>query len=106
VDSRVAGAIFDSTASSDEADGVQFAGQLSEVGEVDLASAMEFYFLNIFDDPEVRQRWSRPASDFVGAAPQRFYKIVIAQAFVLDPDSPKIDRRRPVNVERLLALRN
>jgi uncharacterized protein YhbP (UPF0306 family) len=97
-------AVFDSSRSSDEVDGVQFSAQVSEVLEDDLFIAMELYFERAFPDPTVRSHWMRPVGDFVGDAPQRFYRIRIVEISKPDPASVKIDRRIQLDTSRVRAL--
>lgn len=100
----VACAIFDSSRLSDEADGVQLVGEVSEVGESELPVVMRLYFERSFPDAMVRARWSRPVSDFAGDSPQRFYRICITEAYRPDPSSAKVDRRVQLDVETLRSL--
>lgn len=100
----VACAIFDSSRPSDEADGVQLVGEVSEVGELELPVVMRLYFERSFPDAVVRARWLRPISDFMGDSPQRFYRIRITEAYRPDPSSAKIDRRVGLDVETLRSL--
>jgi uncharacterized protein YhbP (UPF0306 family) len=96
--SQVAGAIFDSTAPSDTADGIQFIGVCSAVLEPDLQPVLNRYFLYSFPDEAVRARWMRPVNDFTGASPQRFYRIRLSEIYKPDPSSVKIDRRIKLEV--------
>jgi uncharacterized protein YhbP (UPF0306 family) len=100
----VAGAIFDSSAPSDVADGLQFQGTASEVEESELQAVMNRYFETSFPDPAIRSKWQRPAADFLGAAPQRFYRIRPRELFKLDTTSTIIDRRAEVDMAALLSL--
>jgi uncharacterized protein YhbP (UPF0306 family) len=95
---QVAGAIFDSTSPSNDADGVQFTGRCGEVAENELAAVMERYFSQSFPDPEIRKRWLRPIADFQHPAPQRFYRIIIERLFKPDPASTKIDQRLELDI--------
>jgi uncharacterized protein YhbP (UPF0306 family) len=105
--SRCSGAIFDSTASSDEADGVQFAAHVETVGSEELPGVMAHYFLKSFPDALVRKRWERVVFDFLAEAPQRFYRIVIDEVWVPDTNVTQIDLRVSVDVgDLLLLLRN
>lgn len=102
-DDRVSGAIFDSTSGSDDADGLQFSGRGAEVREKDIDGVMQRYFEMSFPDSSVRQRWLRPREDFLGKAPQRFYRISISDLFKLDPNSSKVDRRLELDVKRVAS---
>jgi uncharacterized protein YhbP (UPF0306 family) len=97
----VACAIFDSTASSDDADGIQFSGRVQEVPANELDRVMKLYFEQSFPDAEVRKRWMRPAEDFKGAAIQRFYRITPLEMYTIDLNSPKVDKRVPVDLHAL-----
>lgn len=55
--SKIAVAIFDSTATSDDVDGLQIEGVASEVPERDLERVMKLYYEKSFPDPAVRRRW-------------------------------------------------
>src|SRR5262249_35551073 len=101
---RCAGAIFDSTASSDDADGVQFTGSVEIVDGSDLPGAMSHYFVKSFPDVLVRKRWERAVSDFIHDAPQRFYRIRVDEVWVPDTSVTKIDLRLAVPVSDLLAV--
>ena len=98
--SRVAGAIFDSTEPSDTVDGLQFLGRAAEFSgnSAELSAAMDRYFRQSFPDAAVRAKWVRPVSDFEGRAPQRFYRIELADLFTIDPASTKVDRRLRLDV--------
>ena len=102
--SQVAGAIFDSSRPSAEADGVQFMGQCAEVAEGELAAVMERYFSQSFPDPEIRREWLRPTSDFQAPASQRFYRIRIERLFKPDPESIQIDRRLELDIAEVRRL--
>jgi uncharacterized protein YhbP (UPF0306 family) len=98
----VAGAIFDSTAASDDVDGLQFTARVSEVIPEELPSVMAHYFSHSFPDPVIRRRWERPITDFMGTQPQRFYRIALLDVFVIDLTETKIDRRVSVDRDALL----
>jgi hypothetical protein len=97
----VAGTIFDSREPSDTADGLQFLAAVEEVDSSELAAVIQRYFHQSFPDEEVRSRWVRPQSDFSGEAPQRFFKVRLAELYALDPDSPKIDRRVRLDIPQV-----
>jgi hypothetical protein len=101
----VAGAIFDSTASSDEADGVQFSASMDEVPVSELVDVMDAYFEGSFPDPDVRARWVRDPADFQGDAPQRFYRLTVHATYVYDEESPRIDQRVEANYSEVLRIR-
>ena len=96
--------IFNSTEPSSVVDGVQAYVTVSIVGPSDLPAIMERYFINSFPNPEERKAWVRPASDFKGDAPQRFYRMALREINKPDPDSQKIDRRIQVDLERVKEL--
>lgn len=98
----VACAIFDSTAPSDDADGVQFKGRVFEVLDEELDAAMDWYFKQSFPDEEIRKRWLRPREDFIAPAIQRFYRIQPTELYALDMAQTKVDRRVPLNLQLLL----
>jgi len=103
-DPRVSGTVFDSREPSDTADGIQFTGRAGVVDEAVLEAVMDRYFQLSFPEPEVRSRWQRPSTDFVGAAPQRFYRIHIERIYKPDPTSSLVDRRVELSVENVRAL--
>lgn len=97
----VACAIFDSHASSDDADGIQFSGVVSEVKPQELEVIMKLYFEQSFPDENIRKRWMRPADDFKAKAIQRFYRIKSKEIYTLDLTNPKVDRRVLVDLNEL-----
>jgi uncharacterized protein YhbP (UPF0306 family) len=99
--SDVAVAIFNSTEPSDIVNGVQMPGIASLVAETDLQGVMDFYWQQSFPDESVRARWILPIGDFTGDAILRFYQFIPNQVFILDPDSPLVDRRLEVSLEEL-----
>lgn len=84
INPHIAGAIYDSQVSSDDADGVQFSGLCTEVPPEELDRVILTYFNISFPDPEIQARWTRPKTDFISPAPQRFYRIIIKHAYVPD----------------------
>lgn len=100
----VAVAIFDSTAPSDTADGLQIAGHVTEVSAERLPQIMDLYFKQSFPDETARARWLRPPEDFVGNATQRFYRFTPTQIFKPDPTSLKVDVRIPVDLDELRRI--
>lgn len=103
-DPFIAAAIFDSHAASDTADGIQLSGIVETVKEPDLKAVMNLYFEKSFPDVAVRIKWLRPVADFMGLAPQRFYRIKPQRMFKLDPNSLKIDRRLEIDLGLLKKL--
>lgn len=95
----VAVAIFDSTAPSDEVDGLQIEGVASEVPEQDLERIMNLYYERSFPDPEVRARWQKVKSDFMGDSSQRFYRFTPMKSFKCDLDNTSVDRRVEVSLK-------
>lgn len=96
---KVAVAIFDSTAPTDEVDGLQIEGVASEVPEQDLERIMNLYYEKSFPDPEVRKRWQKPKSDFVGGSSQRFYRFTPVKLFKCDLENTLVDRRVEVSLK-------
>lgn len=97
----VAGAIFDSTLSSDDADGLQFSGTCAEVFPETLQETMKRYFEASFPDQNVREKWLRPVADFRPPAPQRFFRIMLRELGKIDPASQKVDRRLSLNIQKV-----
>jgi hypothetical protein len=94
---KVAGAIFDSTASSDLADGVQIIGIARPLMESEVLFIYELYWTSSFPDLAVRRRWQRPMSDFIGSALQKFYRLAPVEIYKCDPQSV-VDRRIKVEL--------
>lgn len=90
----VAVSIYDSTASSDAAQGLQIKAEASIV-EDSLDSVCDLYFEQSFPDEEIRQKWQRPASCFEGEALHRFFKIIPIQAFIND-EKDMVDYRKEI----------
>jgi uncharacterized protein YhbP (UPF0306 family) len=97
---RVAGAIFDSSASSEEADGLQFEG-IASIVEIGVTEVTDLYFRMSFPAETERSRWARPAAAFEGASPLRFYRIVIGKIFKLDTSEPTVDKRIELHIPLL-----
>lgn len=97
----VGGAIYNSTLSSNLAIGVQFQGHCTEVPAEQLKPLMERYFRLSFPDLEDRAQWNRPVEDFVGEAPQRFFRIRLQEIGTGDPLSAKIDRRVALDIQQV-----
>lgn len=99
----VACAIFDSTKSSDDADGIQMIAAIKEVPVPDLLRVMELYFRLSFPDPDARARWMRPVEDFCGDAPQRFYQLIPTNVYIPDLDVTGIDQRLEIDIDKLTS---
>ncbi|MFG3698055.1 pyridoxamine 5'-phosphate oxidase family protein [Micromonospora sp. NPDC047620] len=105
----VAAAIFDSTAVGDDVDGMQFVGECAEVTGPELAAVCEHYFATNFPDPQVREWWYRPPTEFEGDGTWRFYRLEFTEIHLIDVESfeeTKVDARVEVPLARFLdALR-
>ena len=97
----VALAIFNSTLSSDDVDGLQLVGRVTELQESELPDVISLYFRESFPDPEVRKRWERPVADFLAPTPQRFYKIELLAVYKLDLDETAVDKRITIDLDVL-----
>jgi uncharacterized protein YhbP (UPF0306 family) len=103
----VAVAIFDSRATSDEVDGMQFSGICSEVTGDDLDAVHAHYFAVNFSDPEEREWWLRPSEEFTGNGLWRFYRLSLQEVFVIDFDSieqERVDKRISVDATEMWRL--
>ncbi|RPJ78305.1 MAG: hypothetical protein EHM20_04220 [Alphaproteobacteria bacterium] len=98
----VAFAIFDSTAESDVADGLQIAGKGNEVERHSLARVTDLYWRQSFVSETVRKRWMRPDEDFHYPANKRFYRIVPNRIYKLDQLSHLIDQRIEIALRDLI----
>ena len=78
VEDRVSGAVFDSRASSEEVDGLQFDGVCTSVVDDTLETVHAHYFDTNFADPTERAWWLRPATDFGTGGRWHFYQIAIS----------------------------
>ena len=103
---RVAIAVFNSTISSDSADGLQISGLASEVQAKDLDYVVNLYFKQSFPDLEVRMRWQKSRKDFEANAPLRFYVFVPDRVFKCDLDNLAVDSRVEVDLKIPIALKN
>lgn len=102
--SYVAGAIFDSRATSSEVDGLQFRGLCSVVSAVDLASFHKHYFMKNFFSEAERQWWYRDVTAFAQGAMHRFYFVEMLEVFVIDFESlekHRLDQRLPIDMTEL-----
>jgi uncharacterized protein YhbP (UPF0306 family) len=95
----VAAAIFNSTVSSESADGVQLEGVAALVPAEDLDQIMDLYRTKSFPDLKIRSQWQRPRSDFERNAAQRFYCLKPSRIYKLDLTSTLIDRRIEVAIK-------
>ncbi|MBI4414859.1 MAG: pyridoxamine 5'-phosphate oxidase family protein [Candidatus Kerfeldbacteria bacterium] len=101
---HVAVAIFDSTASSEEADGIQMSGLAEEVPPSALDSVLELYWRQSFPDEATRKVWMRPRSDFQSPAILRFYQFTPTRIYKLNTDNPQVDVRLEIDIEALRCL--
>jgi hypothetical protein len=99
INDQVGFAIFDSSLPSDDADGLQGQGIVSEVPESLVADVAANYFLNSFPDPEIRRNWVRSESDFTGDGPLRFYLIKPKSIFLPTLTEDRIDSRIEVSLD-------
>jgi len=95
--SNVVVTIFDSTAPSETAEGLQIKAQAGMVSDQELQGVMDLYFEQSFPDEKERAEWQRPIEYFIDEAPQRFYKIVSVQGFV-NANKDMIDYREKVDL--------
>ncbi|MGW2290695.1 pyridoxamine 5'-phosphate oxidase family protein [Streptomyces phaeochromogenes] len=103
----VAGSVFNSMATSEEVDGLQFTATCETLNGEKLEKVSEYYFRVNFPDETDRAWWYRPASEFAPGATWRFYQLSMAEVFVIDFESveeSRIDKRVQVDLEELAAL--
>ncbi|MBI4785613.1 MAG: pyridoxamine 5'-phosphate oxidase family protein [Chloroflexi bacterium] len=98
---RVAFAIFDSTLSSDDADGVQILALAGQVEDADLSRVMDLYWKLLFPDPQARAKWALPAEHFRGDSIQRFFQLSPIEIYKLDTTLIEVDRRVQINLKDL-----
>lgn len=106
-EATVAGAVFNSTATSEEVDGLQFAATCAPLDGEELEQVSEYYFRVNFSDESEREWWYRPSSDFAPGATWRFYRLSMTEVFVIDLEGfeeTKIDRRVQVDLDDLRSL--
>jgi uncharacterized protein YhbP (UPF0306 family) len=103
--SRVAFTIFDSTLSSDDADGVQVLALASKVPVTDLVRVMELYWKQSFPDPQVRARWELSVEHFLGKLRNlqqlAFFQLSPIEIYKLDTTNPEAARRILINLKDL-----
>lgn len=99
---RVAGATFLLDEHQMPIDGMQFVGKVSIVDHPDV-ELHRHYYENSFPDPEVRNEWLIDIGDFRHPGLQRFHRVIISEAWLIDIatwEEDKMDRR--VDVTRFL----
>jgi len=104
---RVAGAIFDTRAASEDVDGLQVAASCTVVDAGQLDEVHSHYFEVNFADPTERKWWYRPPAAFLDGGVWRFYRLTIEEAYVIDFESiekDRVDRRVTVDLEELWRL--
>lgn len=94
----VACSIYNSSLSSDDVDGIQFAAKVSQVPNSELPTIVPRYFTQSFPLEMIRKRWLRPIDNFRGAKIQRFYRIEPLNMFTIDLESA-VDKRVEVDLE-------
>ena len=90
--------IFDSTKSSNDAEGLQISAKAEIIQSGELEMVSKFYYEQSFPDEKEREKWSRSKEFFLGESAQRFYKLVPIKAFINDVDKNIIDYRREINI--------
>ncbi len=101
---EVAFTIYDSTASSDDVDGLQIAGTASEVTLKELPHTLEIYYKQSFPDKAIREKWQQPIEAFREIAIKRFYKIVPTAIYKLDLTIIEVDKRVTIDLQELKKL--
>lgn len=100
---EVAFTIFSSNLIPEEADGLQIAGIVGQVEKHELSQVVNFYYNQMFPDPEVRAKWQAPYEHFLkNEFPfQRFFRIVPSEIFKLDNTVLEVDRRLEIKINEL-----
>lgn len=98
---NVAFSIYNSTLPTEEVDGLQFSGTVSEVSLFELPHVISLYYEQSFPDEVVRQAWRQPLEAFKGLAIKRFYKIVPTHVYKIDLSIIEVDLRFEVDLEEL-----
>lgn len=93
--------IFNSSLPSDDVDGMQFVGEVSQVPSNELVEVVPKYFLQSFPLEKIRAAWQQPISNFKGLAIKRFYRIKPTRIFTIDLDTTEVDRRVEVDLSLL-----
>ncbi len=101
INPAVAGAVFDPKRSPHHADSIQFTGTALPIPADQVPAALDRYYKLSFPDDAERIRWMRPAEDFFGRTPHRFFRITLRTAFKLDLESTEADRRISLDVKQL-----
>lgn len=97
---RVAGHIWH--ADDEVIDGLQFTADSRELRPDELPDVVERYFNELFPDAEERAWWTRPPEAFCGDGIWRFYRLEVAEAYLIDNkvfQDTKIDARLPVRIQ-------
>jgi uncharacterized protein YhbP (UPF0306 family) len=98
---NVTAAVFNSTASFDEVDGIQMAG-LAEVLPVSQTALIhELYWAHCFPDPDVRKKFQRPISDFEGSSILRYFSFQPLDMWKYDTETTDFDQRLMVDLKAL-----
>lgn len=97
---KVAISIYDSTATSENAIGLQFDAYVEILVDNDLKVFSAYYFEKSFPDPLERIKWQQPLSAFSGDAVQRFYRAVPLNLFQNDLDG-MVDCRKEIDLNLL-----
>ena len=90
--STVSGAIYDSTATSSEVDGLQFLGDCRVIDDAELPKVHEHYFEVNFTDPAAREWFYREPQAFSSQGRHRFYEVVFRDVYVINYESMENER--------------
>lgn len=101
---RIAMTIYDSRLSSDEVDGVQASGVVSQVSISELPHVIAIYYMQVFSDEIIREKWKQPVEAFHGIAKKRFYKISLDHIYKLDLETIEVDQRVEIDIEELRRI--
>jgi len=93
---KVALCIYDSTASSDRANGLQIEAQ-AEILEHNIDDVCRLYFEQSFPNQEERQKWQQPVGAFQGEAMHRFVKVSPMNAYINDVKN-SVDYRKEIKL--------
>jgi len=98
---NVAFTIYNSTLPSDEVDGLQIAGIVTQVKLIDLPRVIRLYYEQTFPDEIIRAKWKQPISAFKDVAIKRFYQIKPIKVYKIDLSTTEVDRRIEISLEEL-----
>lgn len=101
---KAAAAIFDSTLSSKEADGIQMAAIVTHLNEGDEQRVIDLIYCQLNPTDKMRMRLRSRQDDFTGKTMRRFLKLIPNEIYKLDNSITHIDRRIQINIKELKSI--